>query len=148
MAWTGNYICTSFKKDILRARHNFDNPGGHSFKVALYDSNASLNAATTDYSTTDEITGTGYTAGGMALTAISPVSSGTSGLADFVDLSILAATLTARGALIYNTTTAGGSGTTDAVCVLDFASNRSAIAQEFKIIFPTADSINAIILNK
>lgn len=142
MAFTGNYMCTSFKVEVLKGLHVFPT---HTFKIALYDENATLNAETTDYSATNEISGTGYNAGGMTLTAVTPTSSGTTGLTDFEDLTIASATLTARGGLIYNTTAGGGGGTTNAVAVLDFGANRTVTAQDFVIRFPTADALNAII---
>lgn len=142
MAFTGNCICTSFKVEVLKGLHVFPT---HTFKLALYDSTATLNAATTDYTTTGEITGTGYSAGGITLTAATPTSSGTTALTDFDDATIASATLTARGGLIYNTTAGGGVGTTNAVAVLDFGSNKSATAQDFTITFPTADALNAIV---
>ncbi len=132
-------ICTSFKVELLTATHNFTN-GAHAFKIALYSSSASLGAATTAYSVTNEITGTNYTAGGAALTNVTPTSSGTTAIADFSDVTWGAATLTARGALIYNS-----SASDKAVCVLDFGSDRTATGGDFTITFPTADASNAII---
>lgn len=138
-------LCTSFKVQLLKGQHDFSATGGHSFKIALYTSSADLSAATTDYSATNEVTGTGYTAGGAALTNVDPISSGVIGFADFADITFSAVTLTARGALIYNTTTDGGSSTTDAVAVLDFGTDKTATATDFTIQFPTADASNAII---
>jgi hypothetical protein len=122
-------ICSSFKQELLQGKHSFESSGGHTFKIALFDSDASLGAATTDYSTSEEITntsGSAYTAGGATLT-----NSGVS--------------LSSNGALIYNTTTDGGSSTTDAVCVIAFGGDKTASNGTFKIEFPAADASNAII---
>ena len=129
----------------MQGKHNFTATTGHTFKLALYDSTATLNAATTDYTTTNEVTGTGYTAGGATLTCISPTSGGTTAWADFADLVFSTVTLTARGGLIYNTTTDGGVGTTDAVAVLDFGANKTKTAADLTITFPSADASNAIV---
>jgi len=146
MAFTGNFMCTSFKVGLLKADHDFTNATGHTFKLALYDNNASFTAATTDYTATDEVGDSGsYAAGGGTLTNVTPTSSSTTALTDFADLTFTSATITARGALIYNTTTGGGSGTTDTVAVLDFGSDKTSTAGDFQIIFPTADASNAII---
>jgi len=145
MAFTGNYMCTSFKQELLQAQHDFTASTGHTFKLALYDNNASFTAATTDYTVTDEVSGTGYSAGGGTLTNVTPTTSGTTAFTDFDDLTFSSSTITARGALIYNTTAGGGSGTTESVVVLDFGSDKSSSAGDFTIIFPTADASNAII---
>ena len=145
MAFTGNYMCTSFKQELLQAQHDFTASTGHTFKLALYDNNASFTAATTDYTATDEVSGTGYTAGGGTLTNVTPTTSGTTAFTDFDDLTFSSSTITARGALIYNTTAGGGSGTTESVIVLDFGSDKSSSAGDFTVIFPTADASNAII---
>lgn len=145
MAFTGNFMCTSFKQGVLQAQHDFTASTGHTFKLALYDNNASFTAATTDYTATNEVSGTGYSAGGGTLTNVTPTTSGTTAFADFDDLTFSTATITARGALIYNTTTGGGSSTTDTVVVLDFGSDKTSTAGDFTIIFPTADASNAII---
>lgn len=145
MAFTGNYMCTSFKQQLLQAKHDFTASTGHSFKLALYTSSASFTAATTDYTATNETSGTGYSAGGGALTNVTPTTSGTTALTDFADLTFSASTITARGALIYNTTTGGGTSTTDTIAVLDFGADKSSVAGDFQIVFPTADASNAII---
>lgn len=137
-------MCTSFKQELLQGQHDF-RTSGHSFKLAMYTSSASLDATTTDYSTTDEVSGTGYTAGGGALTNVNPSTSGTTAFTDFSDLTFSSATITANGALIYNTTTGGGSGTTDSVVVLAFGGDKSSTNGDFTIQFPTADASNAII---
>lgn len=146
MAFTGNFMCTSFKQQLLQAKHDFTASTGHTFKLALYDNSASFTAATTDYTVTNEVGNSGtYSAGGGTLTNVTPTTSGTTALTDFGDLTFTSATITARGALIYNTTTGGGSGTTDSVIVLDFGSDKSSTAGDFQIVFPSADSSNAII---
>jgi hypothetical protein len=139
MAFTGNYLCTSFKKELLEGLHDF-NVGANTYKLALYDNNASFTAATTVYTATDEISGTGYSAGGGTLTNIDPTTSGTTAFIDFADLTFSSATITARGALIYNST--NGNRT---VCVLDFGSDKTSTAGDFTIVFPTADASNAIV---
>ena len=138
-------MCTSFKQELLQAKHDFTTSTGHSFKLALYTSSATLGATTTDYSATNEVSGTGYSAGGGALTNVTPTTSGTTAFTDFDDLTFSTATITANGALIYNTTTGGGSGTTDSVVVLAFGGDKTSTAGDFTIQFPTADASNAII---
>ena len=145
MAFSGNYMCTSFKQQLLQAKHDFTASTGHTFKLAMYTNSASFDASTTDYTATNEASGTGYTAGGGTLTNVTPTTSGTTALTDFADLTFSSSTITARGALIYNTTTGGGTGTTDSVVVLDFGSDKSSSAGDFTIVFPTADASNAII---
>lgn len=141
MAFSGNFMCTSFKKELLEAVHNFKNSGGSTFKLALYTNSASFDASTTAYTTTNEITGTGYTAGGGALTRVDPTSSGTTALTDFANLTFSSATITARGALIYNDSASGD----PSVVVLDFGADKTSTAGDFTIVFPTADASNAII---
>jgi len=143
MAFKGNYLCTSFKRELLEAKHDFRS---HTFKLALYDNTASLDDTTTNYSATGEISAAGYSAGGVVLTAVAPTTGSKRAWTDFEDVSIAAA-LSARGALIYNTTTFGGSGTTEAVCVLDFGTLITSITN-FQVTFPTADYLNAIVLIK
>ena len=135
-------MCTSFKVELLDGVHNFDT-GGDTFKIALYTSSATLGASTTAYTTADEVPSTGnYTAGGNTLTvSTTPTSTGTTAWLDFADTTWSAATITARGALIYL-----ANGTTNpAVAVLDFGSDKTSTAGDFTIIFPTADASNAII---
>lgn len=138
-------MCTSFKKELMEGKHDFNASGGHTFKIALYTSSASLDATTTDYSTTNEVTGTGYTAGGKTLTLVDPTTSGTTAYVDFSDVTWSSATITAAGAIIYNTTTDGGSSTTNAVAVLSFGGDKTSTNGDFVVQFPTADSSNAII---
>ena len=145
MAFSGNFMCSSFKQELLEGGHNFKNSGGHTFKLAMYTNSASFNAATTAYTTSNEVSGSGYSAGGGTLTRVDPSLSGTTALTDFSDLTFTSATVTARGALIYNTTTGGGSGTTDTVVVLDFGSDKTSTAGDFTIQFPAADASNASI---
>jgi len=138
-------LCTSFKKELLERKHDFNATSGHTFKIALYTSSATLGAATTDYTTSNEVVGTGYTAGGIALTNIDPTTSGTTAFIDFADATWPNATITAAGALIYNTTTDGGTGTTDAVAVISFGGDKTSTNGDFVVQFPTADASNAII---
>ena len=133
-------MCTSFKVELLTATHNFTNSSGHTFKLALFTDSASLGAGTTAYSTSNEASGTGYSAGGNTLTNVTPTSGGTTAFTDFADTSFTSSTITARGALIYNS-----SQSNKAVCVLDFGSDKSSTSGTFSIIFPTPDSSNAII---
>lgn len=134
-------MCTSFKQELLQAKHDFTNGTGNTFKLALYTSAATLDASTTAYTATNEASGTGYSAGGSALTNVTPTTSGTTAFTDFADLTFSTATITARGALIYNDTQAGD----PSVVVLDFGSDKSSSAGDFTITFPTADASNAII---
>jgi len=146
MAFTGNFMCTSFKKELLEAKHDFTT-GEDQFKIALYDNNASFTAATTDYTATNEVSNSGsYLAGGGDLTNVTPTSSGTTAYADFDDITFTSATITARGALIYNSEAGGGSGTTNTVAVLDFGSDKTSTSGDFQISFPDpAGPTNAII---
>ena len=202
-------ICSSFKQELLQGKHSFESSGGHTFKIALFTSSASLGAATTDYSTSNEISntsGSAYSAGGATLSnkgvslssttaftdfddvtisvtglqietdlgiegwgnnvygrgawgefaadiglgadvSVSGVSfsAATTAFTDFSDVTYSSASFTANGALIYNTTTDGGSGTTDAVAVIAFGGDKTASNGTFKIEFPAADASNAII---
>jgi len=133
-------VCTSFKQELLTATHDFTNGTGDAFKIALFTSSATLGASTTAYSTSNEVVGSGYTAGGNTLTNVTPTSSGTTAFTDFADTTWSSATITARGALIYNSTDAD-----KAVVVLDFGSDQTSTAGDFTIQFPTADASNAII---
>ena len=142
-------MCTSFKGELLAATHDFDASGGNSFKLALYaiggggksSTTATLGAATTAYTTTGEVANSGsYSAGGGTLTNVNPATSGTTGYTDFADLSFTTATITARGALIYNDTNSD-----KAVCALDFGGNKTSTAGTFTIAFPAAAASTAII---
>lgn len=142
MAFTGNFMCTSFKVELMQAVHNFTASTGNTFKLALYDNSASFTAATTAYTATNEVPNSGsYAAGGGALTNVTPTSTGTTAFTDFADLSFTSATITAYGAMIYNDTAAGN----PSVCILDFGGAKTSTAGTFTIIFPTADSSSAII---
>jgi hypothetical protein len=133
-------LTTSFKKELLEAKHNFLASGGNSFKLALYTSSATLGAATTAYSATNEASGTNYSAGGAVLTNINPTSSGTTGFTDFSDLTFSNATVTARGCLIYNDTNSDS-----AVASIDFGGDKTSTAGDFTIVFPAAAADTAII---
>ena len=141
MAFSGNFMCTSFKKELLEAVHNFKNSGGDTFKIALYTNSASFDATTTAYTTSNEVTGTNYTAGGNTLTRVDPTSSGTTAFTEFADTTWASSTITARGAMIYNDTAAGN----PAVVILDFGSDKTSTNGDFTVVFPTADASNAII---
>jgi hypothetical protein len=136
-------MCTSFKVQLLSGAQNFNTGTTKVYKIALYTSSATLGAGTTTYSgsTTGEVAnGGGYTTGGEILTVSQiPTSSGTTAFIDFADVTWSAATITARGALIYNSTD------DTAVAALDFGSDKTSTSGDFTIIFPTADATNAII---
>ena len=134
-------MCTSFKKELLEAVHNFKNTGGSTFNLALYTSSATLNASTTAYTTSNEVSGTNYTAKGASLTRVDPSTSGTTALTDFADLTFSNATITANGALIFNDSASGD----PAVCSLAFGGDKTSTAGDFTIQFPSADASNAII---
>ena len=148
-------MTTSFKAELMLAVHNFRSTGGNSFKLALYTSSATIDANTTAYTASNEVTGTNYTAGGGALTNGGVTASNTNasagtGYTTFSTLTFSNATITARGALIYNTTpsangTANTTLTNAAVCALDFGSDKTSTAGDFSIIFPTAANTTAII---
>jgi len=146
MAFTGNFMCTSFKKELLFGVHDFAN-GADTMKMALYTSSSTLDATTTAYSATNEVSGTGYSAGGQALTNVDPTTSGTTAFTDFDDETWTTATITARGALIYNSTpnTTSITVTNPSVVVLDFGADKTSTAGDFTVVFPTADASNAII---
>ena len=141
MAFSGNFMCTSFKKELMEAVHNFKNSGGNTFNIALYTNSASFNAATTAYTTSKEVSGTGYTAKGASLTRVDPTTSSTTAFTDFADVTFSSSSITARGALIFNDSASGD----PTVCVLDFGADKSSTSGDFTIQFPTADASNAII---
>jgi len=159
MAFDGsNYMATSFKQQLLFGVHDFDSSTGDTFKIALYTSSADgtdFGGSTTDmdetvttYDTTNEVGASGsYSAGGGTLTPVDPTTSGTTALVDFADITFTTATITARGALIYNTTpnTTSISVTNPVVAVLDFGADKTSTSGSFTIVFPTADASNAII---
>jgi hypothetical protein len=145
MAFTGNFMCTSFKQQLLEAVHDFRNPGGDVFNLALYTNSASFTAATTAYTATNEVPDSGsYAAGGGALTNVSPSASGTTAFTDFADLTFTNATITARGAMIYNTTPTH-TYTNPSVVILDFGSDKTSTTGDFTIVFPVAAAATAII---
>ena len=136
-------ICNSFKQEILVGTHNFTASSGNSFKLALFTSSATLNKSTTAYSTSNEISntsGSAYTAGGKALTSVTPALSGDTACCDFADISFTSASFTANGCLIYNDTQAD-----KAVCVVAFGSDKTVSSGTFTIQFPAADASNAIV---
>lgn len=147
MAFTGNYMTTSFKKELLEGVHDFRASGGDTFYMALYTDSATLDASTTAYTTSGETTntsGSAYVAGGQALSNVNPTTGGTTAFTDFADEVWATASFTARGAMIYNSTPAH-TYTNPSVVILDFGSDKTASAGDFTVIFPTADSSNAII---
>ena len=134
-------VCTSFKQEILVETHDFTATTGDTFKLALYSSSATLSASTSAYSATNEVSNSGtYTAGGGSLTNVTPTTSGTTALTDFSDISFTSATITARGALIYNS-----SDSDKAAVVLDFGGDKTSTSGTFTIQFPAADASNAIL---
>ena len=135
--------CTSFKKQLLEGAHDF-RVGQNVFKIALYTEVANLDANTTAYTTTGEIVGTGYTAGGLVLTQSNPAQFAASGIVTFSNVSWTGATIAARGALIYNSTPVH-TYTNPACIVLDFGITRAAINNTFEIRFPAATDQTAII---
>jgi hypothetical protein len=148
-------MCTSFKAELMLGVHDFRDGSGDTFKIALYLSTADLDANTTAYTATNEASGTNYTGGGEDLTntgvAATNINANTgTGFTDFSDAVFTNVNVTARGALIYNSTpsangTANTALTNAAVCVLDFGSDKTATDGDFTIIFPTNDASNAII---
>ena len=136
--FTGNYLVTSFKKELLGGVHDCT---AHTFKLALFTDDATLNASTTAYGTAGEVVGTGYIAGGEALTAVAVASSGTTAFVTFEDAEWPSATLTARGGLIYNSSIAGN----PAVAVLDFGADKTANGTTFTVQFPAATAQAAVI---
>jgi len=142
MAFSGNFMCTSFKVELMQAVHNFTTGTGNTFKLALYDNSASFTAATTAYTSSNEVANSGtYSAGGGTLTNVTPTSSGTTAFTDFADLSFTSATITAYGAMIYNDTPVSN----PSVCILDFGGAKTSTAGTFTIVFPAATASDAII---
>lgn len=130
-------MCTSFKVDLLSGAFATSD----TFYIALYTSSATLSAATTAYTTSNEATGTGYTAGGTTITVTtSPTSTGTTAFLSFSNATWAGSTITARGALIYN-----ASRSNKAIAVLDFGSDKSSTSGNFTVQMPTADATNAIL---
>ena len=147
-------VTTSFKSELLQGIHNFHNGSGggtttstgtgNTFKIALYTSSSPMSASTPAYTPTNEVSGTNYSAGGNTLTNVDPSTSGTTALTDFADTTWSSATITANGALIYNSSTTAGSANR-AVVVLAFGGDKTSTAGDFTITFPAADASNAII---
>ena len=133
-------LCTSFKQELLVGTHNFTNSSGNTFKLALYTSSATLGASTTAFTTTGQASGTNYTSGGANLTNVTPTTSGTTAIVDFSDLTFGTATVTARGALIYNS-----SASNKAVAAIDFGGDKTSTAGNFTIDFPSPTATGAII---
>jgi hypothetical protein len=135
-------ICNTFKQELFQAVHNFNNPGGNTFYLALYTSSATIGAATTAYTSSGEVSsiGTNYPAGGSALTSVSPALSGSTAILNFANLTFPSVTLTARGCLIYNSTA-----TNKSVAVFDFGSDKTATDGDFTVIFPAATASTAVI---
>lgn len=142
MAITTNAICNSFKKELLEATHNFSNPGGNSFKLALYGTPATLGKSTTSFTTGGQVTSPsgGYSSGGKALVNTGTSLATNTAITDFSDLSFVGVTITARGALIYNDTNSD-----KAVAVLDFGGEKTASAGTFTIQFPAFTTAAAIL---
>jgi len=141
MAFNGNFLCTSFKVEVLKGVHTFT-AASNVFKLALYTNSATFNAATTAYTSSNEVTGTNYTAKGQFVTTVTPVASGTTALVDMADEIFSNVTISSvRGALIYNEAVSGD----PSVCVLDFGADKGASSGDFTIVFPAADASNAII---
>jgi hypothetical protein len=141
MAFTGNFMCTSFKVELMTATHNFTNSTGNTFNIAMYDNSASFTAATTAYTASNEVTGTAYVAKGNTLVNVTPTSTSTTAFTDFGDSTWSSSTITARGAMIFNDTASGD----PSVVILDFGSDKSSSSGDFTIVFPTGDSTSAII---
>ena len=147
-------MCTSFKQELLQGIHNFTNGSGggtttstgtgNAFKLALYTSSATLSSSTTAFTSSNEASGTGYSSGGGALTNVTPTTSSTTALTDFADLTFGSSSITARGAMIYNSSTTAGSANR-AVLILDFGSDKTSSSGDFTIQFPTADSSLSLI---
>ena len=136
-------VCNTFKTEALRAIHNFTQ-GGNEFKLALYTSSATLNKSTTAYASTNEISntaGSAYSAGGKALTSVTPALSTDTACCDFTDINFTSASFTANGCLIYNDTASGD----PAVCAIAFGGDKTVSSGTFTIQFPTADASNAIL---
>ena len=136
-------VCNSFKQEILVGTHNFTASSGNAFKLALYTSSATLNKSTTAYSSTNEISntaGSAYSAGGIALTSVTPALSTDTACCDFANVSFSSASFTANGCLIYNDTNADR-----AVCAIAFGGDKVVTNGTFTIEFPAADASNAIL---
>ena len=134
-------ICNSFKVEILKGVHNFTASSGNTFNIALYTSDATLNKSTTAYTTSNEVSGSGYTAKGAALTSSTPVLSTDTAVCDFSDVSFTSASFTANGCLIYNDTATGD----PAVCAVAFGGDKTVSSGTFTVQFPAAAATTAIV---
>lgn len=142
MAFTGNFICDSYKQELLVAEHDFTLTTGHDFYLALYDNSASFTAATTAYTATNEVANSGsYTAGGGEITSVTPQVTNNVAWVDFGDITFTSATITAYGCMIYNTTHAGNA----SIQIHDFSGAQISTAANFTIEMPAATSAAALI---
>ena len=141
MAFSGNFMCTSFKQELMEAVHNFKNSGGNTFRLALYTNSASFTAATTAYTSSNEVSGTNYTAKGNELTRVDPTTSSTTAFTDFADTTWSSSSITARGGLLYNDSASGA----PSVIILDFGGDKTSDAGDFTGVFPAASAAAALI---
>ena len=141
MAFSGNFMCTSFKKELMEAVHNFKNSGGNTFRLALYTNSASFTAATTAYTSSNEVSGTNYTAKGNELTRVDPTTSSTTAFTDFADTTWSSSSITARGGLLFNDSASGD----PSVIILDFGGDKTSDAGDFTVVFPAASAAAALI---
>ena len=141
MAFDGNFMCTSFKQELMEAVHNFKNSGGSTFRLALYTNSATFTAATTAYTSSNEVSGTGYTAKGNELTRVDPTTSSTTAYTDFADTTWSSSSITARGGLLFNDSASGD----PSVIILDFGADKTSSSGDFTVAFPTASCSAAII---
>ena len=141
MAFSGNFMCTSFKQELMEAVHNFKNSGGNTFRLALYTNSASFTAATTAYTSSNEVSGTNYTAKGNELTRVDPTTSSTTAFTDFADTTWSSSSITARGGLLYNDSASGD----PSVIILDFGGDKTSDAGDFTVVFPAASAAAALI---
>ena len=141
MAFDGNFMCTSFKQELMEAVHNFKNSGGNTFRLALYTNSATFTASTTAYTSSNEVSGTGYTAKGNDLTRVDPTTSSTTAFTDFADTTWSSSSITARGGLLFNDSASGD----PSVIILDFGADKTSSSGDFTGAFPAASSSAAII---
>ena len=141
MAFDGNFMCTSFKQELMEAVHNFKNSGGNTFRLALYTNSATFTASTTAYTSSNEVSGTGYTAKGNDLTRVDPTTSSTTAFTDFADTTWSSSSITARGGLLFNDSASGD----PSVIILDFGADKTSSSGDFTVAFPAASSSAAII---
>ena len=141
MAFDGNFMCTSFKQELMEAVHNFKNSGGNTFRLALYTNSATFTASTTAYTSSNEVAGTGYTANGNDFTRVDPTTSSTTAFTDFADTTWSSSSITARGGLLFNDSASGD----PSVIILDFGADKPSSSGDFTVAFPAASSRAAII---